>query len=392
MATATIQILSGESAGRMVLVEGRATIGRDPGSTIRVNDRSISRKHAIIESRGDVFFLKDLNSNNGTRLNGEKVTETKLPDDCRLHFGTIEVQFTVVVANNLPVQSPPAGGAGEDDWQSLPHGQDVSLDDIFRPASLDEVDERETAKKSDARKKLLDLAYVLAMAAVVAIGIFLYIRIDLVSRTPKQEVIVARGSEALIPYYGSGEFSDIIVEDDSIVQVNEDEEYWWMLRVRGLKVGSTRVRFTSSGRTLGVLTAVVKGEPQGQETAEYRQLPESERIRRAEVLLRRGDQIRTESPWRALKAYEEAHELCRAIVPAPQAAMKASAQMRAIQQQLDEEVERLMEMARKTKFTDAPIYLQKILQLIPDTTDLRHRRAQIILARTYPEYLRRAAR
>ncbi len=49
------------------------SIGRAKESDIRIVDFAISRNHAYIEIRGDGFVIRDLDSRNGTRLNGIKV-------------------------------------------------------------------------------------------------------------------------------------------------------------------------------------------------------------------------------------------------------------------------------------------------------------------------------
>lgn len=52
-------------------VDGRITIGRTADNTISFpGDEKISRNHAVIEQRGDEFFITDLGSSNGSKLNG----------------------------------------------------------------------------------------------------------------------------------------------------------------------------------------------------------------------------------------------------------------------------------------------------------------------------------
>jgi serine phosphatase RsbU (regulator of sigma subunit) len=54
-------------------------IGRSRDSDIVLSDIALSRRHAEIRRRGDEFFLRDLGSVNGTRLNGERIkTERRL--------------------------------------------------------------------------------------------------------------------------------------------------------------------------------------------------------------------------------------------------------------------------------------------------------------------------
>jgi FHA domain protein len=51
------------------------TIGRGANNTIKINDKFMSTNHAKITKEDGVFFLEDLNSANGTKLNGEKLKD-----------------------------------------------------------------------------------------------------------------------------------------------------------------------------------------------------------------------------------------------------------------------------------------------------------------------------
>lgn len=55
-------------------------VGRNPACTnlAITNDRAVSEKHCEIGINGNGFYIKDLGSSNGTRMNGERITETKL--------------------------------------------------------------------------------------------------------------------------------------------------------------------------------------------------------------------------------------------------------------------------------------------------------------------------
>jgi pSer/pThr/pTyr-binding forkhead associated (FHA) protein len=68
------------------LVDEAITIGRGPDNTIVVNDPSISTHHAQLLLERDTYRLKDLDSTNGTRVNGKPVTETVLRFDDRIRF------------------------------------------------------------------------------------------------------------------------------------------------------------------------------------------------------------------------------------------------------------------------------------------------------------------
>jgi pSer/pThr/pTyr-binding forkhead associated (FHA) protein len=75
------------------LVDEAITVGRGPDNTIVVNDPSISTHHAQLLSEGDTYRLKDLDSTNGTRVNGKPVTETVLGFDDRIRFGAAEARY-----------------------------------------------------------------------------------------------------------------------------------------------------------------------------------------------------------------------------------------------------------------------------------------------------------
>jgi predicted component of type VI protein secretion system len=51
-----------------------ASIGRDPGNHVVVNDPQVSRQHARITPQGGLLILEDLNSTNGTTVNGMRIT------------------------------------------------------------------------------------------------------------------------------------------------------------------------------------------------------------------------------------------------------------------------------------------------------------------------------
>lgn len=70
-------ITSGVASGTEVsLDDDFVTIGRSPDSTLVIVDEYTSTYHARLSRTGNDWKLTDLDSTNGTRLNGEKVTQT----------------------------------------------------------------------------------------------------------------------------------------------------------------------------------------------------------------------------------------------------------------------------------------------------------------------------
>ncbi len=75
-------------------VECPITIGRGSYNDLQIKHLSVSRQHARIVNEGDKLIVEDLNSQNGTLLNGHAVKRAELKDGDTLTFG--KVDFRVV--------------------------------------------------------------------------------------------------------------------------------------------------------------------------------------------------------------------------------------------------------------------------------------------------------
>jgi pSer/pThr/pTyr-binding forkhead associated (FHA) protein len=59
--------------GNRVPIVHRLTIGRDPKSSITLEDKLASREHAVIQKIREDFYIQDLHSTNGTFVNGARI-------------------------------------------------------------------------------------------------------------------------------------------------------------------------------------------------------------------------------------------------------------------------------------------------------------------------------
>lgn len=81
---------------RYVLSAGVNRIGRDPSSTVCINDSSVSRGHARITIENGVATLEDLNSKNGTQVMGELLISPRvLNDGDEIEFGHVKGWYIV---------------------------------------------------------------------------------------------------------------------------------------------------------------------------------------------------------------------------------------------------------------------------------------------------------
>jgi len=86
--------LDGPNMGRLFEVVGRVLIGAGEGCTIRLDDPSISGRHAeIVLGPQNRFRMTDLGSRNGTYLNDRQVTSEELVDGDNIRMGRTTFRF-----------------------------------------------------------------------------------------------------------------------------------------------------------------------------------------------------------------------------------------------------------------------------------------------------------
>jgi diguanylate cyclase (GGDEF)-like protein len=89
-------VLQGSNVGEMHEIErGEMVLGRGQTASVRLNDEGVSRKHARVIRSGDNYIIEDLNSSNGTLVNGTSVTQRILEDGDKISLGSITIlKFT----------------------------------------------------------------------------------------------------------------------------------------------------------------------------------------------------------------------------------------------------------------------------------------------------------
>lgn len=80
----------------IVLGSGATTIGRSEDSDIIIEDEQVSRYHARIECAGGVCTVEDLQSANGSFLNGHPVSRAVLTSGDRLRIGSVDMTYRAV--------------------------------------------------------------------------------------------------------------------------------------------------------------------------------------------------------------------------------------------------------------------------------------------------------
>lgn len=116
---AVLDVTEGPNKGQSYdIVNDTATIGRGQQNDVVIPSGSVSRAHAKLECRKGEWFITDLNSTNGTHVDGARVTgERKIGGMVSLRFGDVKVLFRergIVVPPEQPstgVMATPAQGS-----------------------------------------------------------------------------------------------------------------------------------------------------------------------------------------------------------------------------------------------------------------------------------------
>ena len=85
--------LINENGERLIITEQKLSIGRDTKSTMQVVDVEVSRNHAEIRLLNTSFVLIDLQSTNGTFVNGQRVQEHTLQNFDQIKIGSTILLF-----------------------------------------------------------------------------------------------------------------------------------------------------------------------------------------------------------------------------------------------------------------------------------------------------------
>ena len=75
------------------LTKDRTTLGRRPYNDIVIDNLAVSGEHAMVQLSGGAVYLEDLNSTNGTYVNGKTIKKQLLQDGDSIEVGKYQIRF-----------------------------------------------------------------------------------------------------------------------------------------------------------------------------------------------------------------------------------------------------------------------------------------------------------
>jgi pSer/pThr/pTyr-binding forkhead associated (FHA) protein len=117
------------------LTKDRTTLGRRPYNDIVIDNLAVSGEHAVLQMSGNEVYLEDLNSTNGTYVNGKAVKKQLLQNNDTVEIGKYKIKYlneaagpsfekTMIIKAGavLPPPAPASAAAG-----APPHAADLGV-------------------------------------------------------------------------------------------------------------------------------------------------------------------------------------------------------------------------------------------------------------------------
>ena len=146
----------------------KTTIGRVEDNAFQIPEASISSHHCEILLRGGDVVVKDLNSTNGTFINGAPVTESVLKLGQTLRLGQVELRLENGTPPPPPAHTAPVTPAKRAMEHTSPIPIGVNLNELQGRSSGFETASKAFTKKDNKGHRIFVIA-VIIVAVVIAI-------------------------------------------------------------------------------------------------------------------------------------------------------------------------------------------------------------------------------
>lgn len=156
---ARLLCMTGEKKGTSYYLMGkRIVLGRERFCDIQVLDTNASREHAEIVMHHENYIITDLNSNNGTYIDDEKITQYDLREGSRIIIGATVYRFSYVDVTEQGIQE-------EKNKTKQKEKKEKKKEKVSTKQKKSEMSDAEAAKQK--RKKLI--------YGVVILGLFAFL-------------------------------------------------------------------------------------------------------------------------------------------------------------------------------------------------------------------------
>lgn len=142
----------------------RFVVGRDQGCEVRIHDEGISRRHFEVFHDGKSWWIKDLNSSNGTFINGSRIDQASLTEKATVEFfARGPVVYLSVTQSNISNRIPDSGRTRRESSAPAP----TQSPPVRTSPNLDEI-------ASKHRRQLFAGMAIMGALLAIALGVIIY--------------------------------------------------------------------------------------------------------------------------------------------------------------------------------------------------------------------------
>jgi pSer/pThr/pTyr-binding forkhead associated (FHA) protein len=195
-----LKLIIEDDEGRSTSVpvdQDEITIGRKEGNLVRLTDQNVSRQHARLIRSNSALFIEDLDSYNGVKVNGNRITaRTTIRESDQLEIGDYRLSFRQIAeaehdkervadrdltvfntieppqADSIPGNASVAVHPAPED-PSVPPGDSYASENFIKPK---EASVASPAKESLANRKLFLGFGALAAVALIGVGAYVFLQ------------------------------------------------------------------------------------------------------------------------------------------------------------------------------------------------------------------------
>jgi predicted Zn finger-like uncharacterized protein len=100
----SLAVIAGAQAGTVFpITKPRIYLGRGSSMDVQLKDAEVSRKHAMIEIRGEAATLADMGTTNGTFVGGERIDRVELANQNEFTLGSTTLMLIITLSRDTSV-------------------------------------------------------------------------------------------------------------------------------------------------------------------------------------------------------------------------------------------------------------------------------------------------
>ncbi len=113
------------------ITKDKTTLGRRPYNDIVIDNLAVSGEHAVLQMAGTDVFIEDLNSTNGTYINGKAIKKQQLAHNDTVEIGKYKIKYLVEESGDYEKTMVVRPGAGA----HSPYNHTAALPNLAMPAA-----------------------------------------------------------------------------------------------------------------------------------------------------------------------------------------------------------------------------------------------------------------